>query len=182
MSEPVRQRPRGPYREHYYTQLEMDRAGKPFMLLAPQTIVLYGNDKRFRANVGGSLIVPLPKSSPCDLGFGYHLSPVDDDMLFGGHRFSLFASVTRNSWLQHIRAGVYGELGSMTSWKELQNDYSIGAEVAASISLVPASWRPHVDITLDFQAALDIQTLLGIRKKELVDSMIGGGLSLWWIL
>jgi len=174
MAEKVKNWPRGPYREQYFKQLKMDRAGRPFMLNVPAATFIVADSGPLRLGFGGNVIIPLGKKSRFDLGIGYFNFPIEE-VGYTGHRFSAFAHVP--DWLSWatVRCGLYFETASLTSAEELVGDFSIGAEIGVGISLVPRSWRQHFDATLDFIASL------GLGQPETVNTMAGGGLSAWWV-
>ena len=180
MSEPITRPARGPLGYHHAEQQKLDREHKPWQLLAPRVFCLYGSDKYVRLGVGVDLIVPTPDSLPFDIGIGYAIMPVKP-LGHTGHRFHVFFDSAKLASFGHFQAGLYGELGDLTSAATIRERYSVGIEVAASVSLAPTRLRRKFDLTMDAIAAFDLPGLMGFRGEDGLRTMIGGGFTVWGI-
>lgn len=180
MSEPVTRPARGPLGRYHAEQLELDRAHKPWQLLLPRVFCLYGNDKYVRLGAGVDLIVPTAKNIKFDIGIGYAVMPVKQ-LGLTGHRFRVFFDSAKLASFGHFQAGLYGELGDLTSAKSIKERYSVGIEISANISLAPTRLRRKFDLTMDAIAAFDLPGLMGFRGEFGLKTMIGGGFTIWGI-
>ncbi|HPR05541.1 MAG TPA: hypothetical protein PLI17_02780 [Denitromonas sp.] len=180
MSESVTRPARGPLGYHHAEQMKVDRAQKPWQLLMPRVFCLYGNDKYVRLGTGVDLIVPTPKNLPFDIGIGYAIMPIKQ-LGLAGHRFHVFFDSAKLVSFGHFQAGLYGELGDLSSTKTIRERYSFGIEVAANVSLAPTRLRKKFDLTLDAIAAFDLPGLMGFRGEFGLRTMIGGGFTIWGI-
>lgn len=132
--------PRGPYKKFYYDSLErLEAKHHPQVSLIGPALGT-ASDGLDRVGAGASVSVPI--SDDYNLGVGYLYYPFNTERIMSGHHLEIFLGLPEKLVWGEWRFGLFTDLSSLESWKEVKDNGGIGGAFAG-LSLPVFTFLKH---------------------------------------